>query len=309
MTVEIEVSARVKEALADGKGVVALESTIISHGMPYPQNLETALALEEEVVKKGAVPATIGILQGKPIVGLSQEGIHHLAQNAKTVQKTSRRDIPLVCGMKKDGATTVSSTMFFAEKAGVKVFATGGIGGVHRGASKSFDISADLTELGKTNVAVVCSGVKSILDIGLTLEYLETQGVPVLGYKTEKMPAFYTRESSFFCDAKINTIEELANIVAAKWDLKVEGGLVVANPVPEAFSYPAGEIEDIIKTAILELERFSISGKDITPFLLGKIKEVTGGRSLETNIELVKDNARVAAELAIQLAKKRQEKL
>lgn len=309
MTVEIEVSARVKEALADGKGVVALESTIISHGMPYPQNLETALALEEEVVKKGAVPATIGILQGKPIVGLSQEGIHHLAQNAKTVQKTSRRDIPLVCGMKKDGATTVSSTMFFAEKSGVKVFATGGIGGVHRGASKSFDISADLTELGKTNVAVVCSGVKSILDIGLTLEYLETQGVPVLGYKTEKMPAFYTRESSFFCDAKINTIEELANIVAAKWSLNVEGGLVVANPVPEAFSYPAGEIEDIIKTAILELERFSISGKDITPFLLGKIKEVTGGRSLETNIELVKDNARVAADLAIQLVKKRQEKL
>lgn len=309
MTVEIEVSARVKEALADGKGVVALESTIISHGMPYPQNLETALALEEEVVKKGAVPATIGILQGKPIVGLSQEGIHHLAQNAKTVQKTSRRDIPLVCGMKKDGATTVSSTMFFAEKSGVKVFATGGIGGVHRGASKSFDISADLTELGKTNVAVVCSGVKSILDIGLTLEYLETQGVPVLGYKTEKMPAFYTRESSFFCDAKINTIEELANIVAAKWSLNVEGGLVVANPVPEAFSYPAGEIEDIIKTAILELERFSISGKDITPFLLGKIKEVTRGRSLETNIELVKDNARVAADLAIQLVKKRQEKL
>jgi pseudouridine-5'-phosphate glycosidase len=308
MTVEIEVSARVKEALADGKGVVALESTIISHGMPYPQNLETALALEEEVVKKGAVPATIGILQGKPIVGLSQEGIHHLAQNAKTVRKTSRRDIPLVCGMKKDGATTVSSTMFFAEKSGVKVFATGGIGGVHRGASKSFDISADLTELGKTNVAVVCSGVKSILDIGLTLEYLETQGVPVLGYKTEKIPAFYTRESSFFCDAKINTIEELANIVATKWSLNVEGGLVVANPVPEAFSYPAGEIEDIIKTAILELERFSISGKDITPFLLGKIKEVTGGRSLETNIELVKDNARVAADLAIQLVKKRQEK-
>ncbi len=304
MSVEIEVSARVKEALADGKGVVALESTIISHGMPYPQNLETALALEEEIVKKGAVPATIGILQGKPVVGLSEEGIHHLAQNGKKVQKTSRRDIPLVCGLGKNGATTVSSTMFFAEKAGIKVFATGGIGGVHRGASKSFDISADLTELGKTSVAVVCSGVKSILDIGLTLEYLETQGVPVLGYKTEKMPAFYTRESSYFCDAKIESIDDLADIVSAKWTLGIDGGLVVANPVPEEYSYPAGEIEDIIKTAILELERFSISGKDITPFLLGKIKDVTGGRSLVSNIELVKDNARVAAELAMALVKR-----
>ncbi|TNF28214.1 MAG: pseudouridine-5'-phosphate glycosidase [Deltaproteobacteria bacterium] len=308
MSVEIEVSARVKEALADGKGVVALESTIISHGMPYPKNLETALALEEEVLKKGAVPATIGILQGKPIVGLSEEGIHHLAQHAKGVQKTSRRDIPLVCGLGKNGATTVSSTMFFAQKAGIKVFATGGIGGVHRGASKSFDISADLTELGKTNVAVVCSGVKSILDIGLTLEYLETQGVPVLGFKTEKMPAFYTRESSFFCDAKIESIEDLSDIVSAKWKLGIEGGLVVANPVPAEYSYPAGEIEDIIKTAILELERFNITGKDITPFLLEKIQSVSGGKSLESNIELVKDNARVAADLANSLAKKLREK-
>lgn len=308
MSVEIEVSNCVKEALADGKGVVALESTIISHGMPYPQNLETALALEAEIEKRGAVPATIGILQGKPVVGLSKEGIHHLAQEAKTVQKTSRRDIPLVCGLGKNGATTVSSTMFFAEKAGIKVFATGGIGGVHRGASKSFDISADLTELGKTNVAVVCSGVKSILDIGLTLEYLETLGVPVLGYKTEKMPAFYTRESSHYCDSKVESVDDLADIIAAKWTLGVEGGLVIANPVPEEFSYPAGEIEDIIKSAILELERFNVTGKDITPFLLGKIKDVTGGRSLEANIELVKDNARLAADLSLSLVRRLQER-
>ena len=309
MSVQIKVSSRVKEALADGKGVVALESTIISHGMPYPQNLETAMTLEEEVLKKGAIPATIGILQGQPIVGLSQEEIFHLAKGAQSVHKTSRRDIPFVCGMKKNGATTVSSTMFFAEKAGVNVFATGGIGGVHRGASESFDISADLTELGKTNVAVVCSGVKSILDIGLTLEYLETQGVPVLGYQTKIMPAFYTRESSYFCDAKIDTVEELASIIAAKRDLEVTGGLVVANPVPKPFSYPAEEIERIIESALLERERLGISGKHITPFLLEKIKDVTEGRSLETNIELVRDNARLAADLAIQLAKKNREML
>lgn len=301
MSDNIEVSSRVKEALASGMGVVALESTLISHGMPYPQNLETALALEEEIEGLGAVPATIGIIQGKAIVGLSKEGIHFLAQNAKKINKTSRRDIPLILALGRNGATTVSSTMFFAAMAGIKVFATGGIGGVHRGASKSFDISSDLTELGKSNVAVVCSGVKSILDIGMTLEYLETQGVPVLGYKTEKMPAFYTRESSFFLDSKIDTIEEMAKILKTKWDLGLNGGVVIGNPVPEKFSYPSGEIEEIIKSAIVELERFGITGKEITPFLLGKIQEVTKGKSLETNIELVKDNARVAAELANRL--------
>ncbi|MCO4795284.1 MAG: pseudouridine-5'-phosphate glycosidase [Bacteriovoracaceae bacterium] len=304
MGTNFEVSSRVKEALADGKGVVALESTIISHGMPYPQNLETALALEEEIEKAGAVPATIGIIQGKAIVGLSNEGIHFLAQNAKKINKTARRDIPNIIGLGKNGATTVSSTMFLAKKAGIQVFATGGIGGVHRGASKSFDISSDLTELGRTNVAVVCSGVKSILDIGMTLEYLETQGVPVLGYQTDKMPAFYTRESSYFCDSKIDTIEDLSKIISAKWNIGLEGGVVVANPVPEKYSYPAGEIEDVIKSAILELERFGVTGKDITPFLLGKIKDVTKGKSLETNIELVKENARVAAALANEMVRK-----
>ncbi len=297
----LEVKPEVAEAIKAGKAVVALESTIISHGMPYPKNVETALKVEQIIRDHGAVPATIAILGGKLKVGLSADEIEYLGK-AKEVVKTSRRDIPFIVAKKLDGATTVASTMILAALAGIKVFATGGIGGVHRGAQETFDISADLQELAHTNVAVICAGAKSILDIGLTLEYLETNGVPVVGYGTDELPAFYTRRSGFGVDYRVDTSEELAAALKAKWDLGLEGGLVVANPIPEAYEMDFDVINEAINVAVLEAEREGIKGKESTPFLLARVKELTGGDSLESNIELVYNNAKVGAQLAVALA-------
>jgi len=297
----LEVKPEVAEAIKAGKAVVALESTIISHGMPYPKNVETALKVEQIIRDHGAVPATIAILGGKLKVGLSADEIEYLGK-AKEVVKTSRRDIPFIVAKKLDGATTVASTMILAALAGIKVFATGGIGGVHRGAQETFDISADLQELAHTNVAVICAGAKSILDIGLTLEYLETNGVPVVGYGTDELPAFYTRRSGFGVDYRVDTPEELAAALKAKWDLGLEGGLVVANPIPEAYEMDFDVINEAINVAVLEAEKQGIKGKESTPFLLARVKELTGGDSLESNIELVYNNAKVGAQLAVALA-------
>ena len=292
-----EIHPEVAEALALGLPVVALESTIISHGMPYPQNVETALEVEAQVRASGAIPATIGIMAGRLKIGLTPEEIEAFGK-APDVVKVSRRDLATVVARKMDGATTVATTMILAEMAGIKVFATGGIGGVHRGASESFDISADLQELGKTNVAVVCAGVKSILDIGLTLEYLETMGVPVLGYKTEDFPAFYTRTSGYKVDAKVESPEEVAEILRTKWALGLNGGAVIANPIPEAYAMDEDLINDAIDSALEEAAALKIRGKEATPFLLAKVKALTDGQSLESNIALVLHNARVAAEIA-----------
>lgn len=297
----LEVKPEVAEAIKAGKAVVALESTIISHGMPYPKNVETALKVEQIIRDYGAVPATIAILGGKLKVGLSADEIEYLGK-AKEVVKTSRRDIPFIVAKKLDGATTVASTMILAALAGIKVFATGGIGGVHRGAQETFDISADLQELAHTNVAVICAGAKSILDIGLTLEYLETNGVPVVGFGTDELPAFYTRRSGFGVDYRVDTPEELAAALKAKWDLGLEGGLVVANPIPEAYEMDFDVINEAINVAVLEAEREGIKGKESTPFLLARVKELTGGDSLESNIELVYNNAKVGAQLAVALS-------
>lgn len=297
----LEVKPEVAEAIKAGKAVVALESTIISHGMPYPKNVETALKVEQIIRDYGAVPATIAILGGKLKVGLSADEIEYLGK-AKEVVKTSRRDIPFIVAKKLDGATTVASTMILAALAGIKVFATGGIGGVHRGAQETFDISADLQELAHTNVAVICAGAKSILDIGLTLEYLETNGVPVVGFGTDELPAFYTRKSGFGVDYRVDTPEELAAALKAKWDLGLEGGLVVANPIPEAYEMDFDVINEAINVAVLEAEREGIKGKESTPFLLARVKELTGGDSLESNIELVYNNAKVGAQLAVALS-------
>ena len=294
----LEINGNVKEALAENKPIVALESTIISHGMPYPQNVETALKMENIVKENGAVPATIAILNGKLKVGLTSVEIDYLGKKGLDVIKTSRRDIPYIVSKKIDGATTVASTMIIAELAGIKVFATGGIGGVHRGAQNSFDISADLQELSNTNVAVVCAGAKSILDIGLTLEYLETHGVPVLGYKTEELPAFYTRKSDHNVDFKMNSAEEIAEFLKVKFNLNLKGGVVIANPIPEKFQMDYNVISKAIDNAVKEAEEKGIKGKDSTPFLLAKIKEVTGGESLKSNIQLVYNNGKLAAEIA-----------
>ena len=298
----LQVSDEVKKALEEGKPIVALESTIISHGMPYPQNVETALRVEEIIRSKGAVPATIGIIKGRLIAGLTSEEIDYMGKTSG-IAKVSRRDIPYIVSSGKDGATTVASTMIIAEMAGIKVFATGGIGGVHRGAETTMDISADLEELSGTDVAVVCAGAKSILDIGLTLEYLETKGVPVLGYNTDELPAFYTRKSGFSVDYNMNSSESIAKLLKVKWDLDLHGGVVVANPIPEEFSMDESFITGIIEKAVVEAKEKGIKGKDTTPFLLAKIKEITGGDSLAANIELVYNNARLAAEIAVELAK------
>lgn len=298
----LDIHPEVKEALDKGQAVVALESTIISHGMPYPKNVETALNVEKIIRDNGAIPATIAILNGKLKVGLGQDEIEYLGK-AENVVKTSRRDIPFIVAKGLDGATTVASTMIIAALAGIKVFATGGIGGVHRGAETSFDISADLQELGHTNVAVVCAGAKSILDIGLTLEYLETLGVPVVGFGTEELPAFYTRRSGFGVDYRIDTEKELAEILKSKWDLGLDGGLVVANPIPEEHAMDFDLINNAIKAALVEAEEKGIKGKESTPFLLAKVKDITKGDSLEANIQLVYNNARVGANLAVELAK------
>lgn len=298
----LEINPEVKEAIESGKPVVALESTIISHGMPYPRNVETALNVEKIIRDNNAIPATIAILNGKLKVGLTEEEIEYLGK-AKNVIKTSRRDISFIIAKKSDGATTVASTMIIAALAGIKVFATGGIGGVHRGATQTFDISADLEELAHTNVAVVCAGAKSILDIGLTLEYLETHGVPVVGYQTEEMPAFYTRKSGFGVDYRVDSPEEIANALKAKWDLGLEGGMVVANPIEEQYQMDYDTITEAIEQALKEAEETGIKGKESTPFLLAKVKEITGGDSLESNIKLVYNNAMLGAKIAVELSK------
>lgn len=299
----VDISTEVMEALDSGKPVVALESTIISHGMPYPMNVETALKVEDIIREGGAVPATIAILNGRLKVGLTKEEIDYLGKAGEKVIKTSRRDIPFIIAKQLDGATTVASTMIIANIAGIKVFATGGIGGVHRGAETSFDISADLEELGRTDVAVVCAGAKSILDINLTLEYLETKGVPVVGYQTDELPAFYTRKSGFKVDYNIQSPSELALALKAKWDLHLNGGFVIANPIPEKYEMDFDVITDAINRAVEEAEKLGIKGKESTPFLLAKVKELTGGDSLESNIELVYNNARLAAKLAVEYSK------
>lgn len=298
----LEINPQVKDALYSGQPVVALESTIISHGMPYPQNVETALNVEKIVKDNGAIPATIAILGGKLKVGLTPDEIEYLGK-ARNVIKTSRRDIPFMVSKGLDGATTVASTMIIAAMAGIKVFATGGIGGVHRGAPQTFDISADLQELAKTNVAVVCAGAKSILDIGLTLEYLETYGVPVVGFRTEEMPAFYTVRSGFKVDYRLDSPQEIASFLNCKWNLGLNGGVIVANPIPEEYSMDYDTINNTINSAVQEAEQKGIKGKEITPFLLSRIKDLTHGESLNSNIQLVYNNAKLAAETAYELAR------
>lgn len=291
-------SQEVSEALKSGKAIVALESTIISHGMPYPQNVETARELEQIIRSEGAVPATIALMDGKIKIGLSDEELELLGKSTD-VAKASRRDISYLLATGQIGATTVAATMICADLAGIRIFATGGIGGVHRGADVSMDISADLEELGRTNVAVVCAGAKSILDIGLTLEYLETKGVPVIGYKTDKLPAFYTRSSEFDVTFRADELTAVARSLQIKWALGIEGGAVIANPIPEEDALSEEFINAIITQALTEAEQGKIKGKDTTPFLLGKIKDLTEGKSLEANIALVKHNARVGAQLAV----------
>lgn len=298
----LEISEEVKTALAQGKPVVALESTIISHGMPYPKNVETALRVEKIIRENGAVPATIAIIKGKLKAGLSEEEITYLGKKGLDVTKASRRDLPILAARKEDGATTVAATMIIAALAGISVFATGGVGGVHRGAETTMDISADLEELAETPVVVVCAGCKSILDLGLTLEYLETKGVVVIGYQTNELPAFYTRNSGLSVDYRMDTPREIAEAFKAKEDLSLKGGMLVTNPIPEEFSMDASFINAKIDEAIKEAAALGIKGKETTPFLLDKIQQITGGESLASNIQLVYNNAALAAHIAGELA-------
>ena len=299
----LDIHPSVQSALSAGKPVVALESTIISHGMPYPQNVQTALRVEAEVAAHSAVPATIAILQGRLKVGLDAADIEALGKLGHQAIKVSRRDVPFVVAAGQTGATTVAATMMLAAMAGISVFATGGIGGVHRGAQQTFDVSADLQELARTPVAVVCAGAKSILDLGLTLEYLETHGVPVIGYQTNSLPAFFTRSSAFKVDYRLDTAEAIAKVMQAKHSMGLSGGLVIANPIPEAFAMPLQTIDAAIEQALKEATEQHISGKAATPFLLARVNELTGGSSLAANIELVLNNARLAADIACAFAK------
>lgn len=299
----LDITPEVQEALDSGKPVVALESTIISHGMPYPQNVETARRVEEIVRENGAVPATIAIIGGRLKAGLTEEELEYFGKTGMAIKKASRRDIPFIVAKGIDGATTVASTMIIAELAGIELFVTGGIGGVHRGAEKTFDISADLQELANTNVAVVCAGCKSILDINLTLEYLETFGVPVVGFGTDDFPAFYTRQSGFGVDYRVDDPAELAKAIKSKWELGLNGGMVISNPIPVEYAMDHDTITNAIESALVEAEEKGIKGKESTPFLLGKVKELTGGSSLESNIQLVYNNARVGTKVAVELAK------
>ena len=294
----LEISPEVKSALAEGRPVVALESTIISHGMPYPQNVETAMNVEKIVRENGAVPATIAIIGGKLKAGLSADEIEYLGKKGYDVTKASRRDLPVLVARGEDGATTVATTMIIAAMAGIKVFATGGIGGVHRGAEVTMDISADLEELARTPVLVVCAGAKSILDLGLTLEYLETKGVPVIGYGTDELPAFYTRKSGFGVDYRLDTPDEIAAAFRAKLEMGLAGGMLVTNPIPEPYSMDPDVINKAIDEAVAEANAKGIRGKQTTPFLLAKIKDITGGDSLASNIRLVYNNAALAAQVA-----------
>lgn len=293
----LDISEEVKEALYEKRAVVALESTIISHGMPYPENVESALNSERNIRDNNAVPATIAIIKGKIKVGLNKEELEYMGSNS-SIAKSSRRDLAAMLALKKDGATTVTTTMIGASLAGIKVFATGGIGGVHRYAQETFDISADLQELSKTNVAVVCAGAKSILDLALTIEYLETFGVPVLGYKTDKFPAFYTRDSGYKVDYKVDTAKDIANILNTKWSLGLEGGVLVCNPIPEEYEMDKDYINKIIDDTVKEAKDKNISGKDVTPFILAKLHSVTENKSLKANKELVYNNCKVAANIA-----------
>ncbi len=297
--IPLDMTEEVADAQSDNRPVLAMESTIISHGMPYPDNVETALKVEEIARREGAVPATIAIIEGRLKVGLSHDDIDRIGRKGHEVVKASRRDIPLLVASKDDGATTVAATMIVAALAGIRVFATGGIGGVHRGASTSFDISADLEELARTEVAVICAGVKSILDIGLTLEYLETRGVPVIGYKTDELPAFYTAKSGFKLDRRVDSPEDIAEILHAQWSLGLGGGIVIAQPLQSGLAMDEAVINEAIETALAEAERRSVSGKDITPFLLAKVSDITGGSSLKSNIALVENNVRLGAKTVI----------
>ena len=294
----LELSPAVKAAQKAGEPIVALESTIISHGMPYPQNVETALRVEETVREAGAVPATIAVLGGKLKAGLTRDEIEYLGKKGQAVTKASRRDLPVLVARGADGATTVATTMIIAHMAGIQVFATGGVGGVHRGAETTMDISADLEELGRTPVMVVCAGAKAILDLGLTLEYLETKGVPVIGYGTEELPAFYTRTSGFKVDYRIDTPEELAAAFRAQQEMGLGGGMLVTNPIPEEYSMDPATINAAIDQAVADSRRLGIHGKETTPYLLARVKELTGGESLASNIQLVLNNARLAARVA-----------
>lgn len=299
----LDISPEVQQALADGKPVVALESTIISHGMPYPKNVETAMLVEKTIRDNGAVPATIAIIGGRLKAGLSPEEIEYLGKSGRKVAKVSRRDLAAIVASGADGATTVTTTMIIAHMAGIKVFATGGIGGVHRGAETTMDISADLEELAHTPVMVVCAGAKAILDLGLTLEYLETHGVPVIGYQTEELPAFYTRKSGFGVDYRLDTPAEVASAFHVKRELGLEGGMLVTNPIPEKYSMDHEVINAAIDKAVAEANEQGVHGKAVTPFLLARVKELTGGDSLESNIQLVYNNAALAADTAVELRK------
>ncbi|MCI6973464.1 MAG: pseudouridine-5'-phosphate glycosidase [Clostridiales bacterium] len=303
MNTYLDISPEVRQALAEGKPVVALESTIISHGMPYPKNVETALLVEKTIRENGAVPATIAIIGGRLKAGLSPDEIEYLGKAGPKVAKASRRDLAAIVARGADGATTVTTTMIIAHMAGIKVFATGGIGGVHRGAEVTMDISADLEELGSTPVMVVCAGAKSILDLGLTLEYLETKGVPVIGYGTDELPAFYTRRSGFGVDYRVDSPEELATMFKAHLALGMKGGMLVTNPIPEEYAMDKAVIDAAIEQALSDAKAAGIHGKETTPFLLAKVVELTGGDSLESNIRLVLNNATVAAKTAVEMCK------
>lgn len=300
----VDIKEEVKEALESGKPVVALESTIISHGMPYPKNVETALMVEKTIREHGAVPATIAVIGGRLKVGLTGEELGYFGKKGTAITKVSRRDIPVVVARREDGATTVAATMIIAAMAGIKVFATGGIGGVHRGAEKTMDISADLDEFTKTPVIVVCAGAKAILDLNLTMEYLETKGIPVFCYRTDELPAFYSRKSGIKAPYRADSPEEIAEIWNAKEEMGICGGFLVANPVPEDFSMNYVHINKVIAEAIAEMEKKGVRGKQITPYLLDRIQKMTGGESLETNIRLVVNNAALAAEIASAMEEK-----
>lgn len=294
----LKISEEVSQAIKEGRPVVALESTIISHGMPYPKNVETALNVEKIVRENGAVPATVCILGGKIVVGASRDEIEYLGKTGTKVIKASRRDLPVLLSKKLDGATTVATTMIGASLAGIKVFATGGVGGVHRGAEVTMDISADLEELGRTNVMVVCAGCKSILDLKLTLEYLETKGVPVIGYGTEELPAFYTDRSGLKVDYRLDTPKEVADAFSCKLAIGVNGGMLVANPIPKQYAMDPDVINATIEQAVKDADTLGIKGKELTPYLLDHIQKLTGGKSLESNIRLVYNNAALAAQIA-----------
>lgn len=297
------INKEVRIALENGLPVVALESTIISHGMPYPKNVETALRVEKIIRENGAIPATIGIIDGVAVVGMTAEQIEEFGKR-QGIAKVSRRDLPIIYAKRMWGATTVAATMILAKQAGIEIFVTGGIGGVHRGAETTMDISADLQELAKTNVTVICAGPKAILDLPLTLEYLETMGVPVLGFQTEELPDFYTRHSGLKVDYRIDSYDEAAEIIKEKRQNKLDGGILITNPIPEEFAMDQLVIDNAIKSALAKMDDLKIKGKDSTPFLLKTIVELTGGDSLESNIELVLNNAKVGAQIARSLCKK-----